>query len=352
MSHQQRSVPTITVGLDLGDRYTHYCELDGSTGVLADGRFRTRPEAIEDHFRGRERVRVVLEVGTHSPWISRHIEALGHEVIVANARRVRLICANDVKNDKVDAELLARIGRMDPKLLYPIQHRGEQAQTDLARLRARDSLVRARTQLVNHVRGAVKSVGSRLPSSSTHAFARKVSERIPECLRPALAPVLETIQMLSDQIDTIDRELETLAQESYPETLALRQPKGVGVLTSLAYVLVLEDPARFSSARSVGPYLGLCPRQHDSGDHSPQLRISKRGDPYLRKLLVSSAQYILGPFGEDSDLRRWGLRLAERGGKNAKKRAVVAVARKLAVLLYSLWVSQKTYEPLRLASAS
>lgn len=351
MSQQRQQVPTITIGLDVSDRFTHYCELDASTGVLAEGRFRTTPDALGQHFRGRERLRVVLEVGTHSPWLSRQLESLGHEVIVANARRVRLISANDSKSDSVDAELLARVGRMDPKLLCPIRHRGEQAQTDLARLRARDCLVRARTQLVNHVRGAVKSIGARLPRSSTPAFARKVAGQVPESLRPALDPLLELIQTLTDQIAATDAALEKLAQEHYPATAALRQPKGVGVLTSLAYVLILEDPARFKSARSVGAYLGLRPKQRDSGDYVSQLRITKRGDAYLRRLLVTSAQYILGPFGEDSDLRRWGQRLAERGGKNAKKRAVVAVARKLAVLLYSLWVSQQQYEPLRLASA-
>lgn len=342
---------TITVGLDLGDRFCRFCEMELETGVIAEGRLRTTPEALRRQFAGREPLRIVLEVGTHSPWVSRLLDELGHEVLVANPRRVRLIYASDSKTDKVDAETLARVARLDPKLLAPIRHRGEQAQADLARLRARDGLVRARTQLVNHVRGAVKSMGGRLPPTSTPAFARKVEPHIPEALRPALRPLLEMIENLSHEIRTADRELEALAQQHYPETGSLRQVSGVGALTSLCYTLTLEDPARFKSARNVGAYLGLRPRQRDSGTRTPQLRITKRGDAMLRRLLVGSAQYILGPFGPDCDLRRWGLRLAERGGNNAKKRAVVAVARKLASLLYRLWVTQAEYEPLRPAAS-
>ncbi len=341
---------TITVGLDLGDRFSRYSEMDLETGVIAEGRLRTTPEAVRRQFAGREPLRIVMEVGTHSPWVSRLLENLGHEVLVANARRVRLIYANDSKTDRVDAETLARIGRLDPKLLSPIRHRGETAQADLARLRARDCLVRARTQLVNHVRGAVKALGGRLPSSSTPAFVRRAVPHIPEALQPALQPLLDMIETLSRQIRAADRELEALAQERYPETVRLRQVAGVGVITALCYLLTLEDPTRFKNGRSVGAYLGLRPRQRDSGAQSPQLRITKRGDVMLRRLLVGSAQYILGPFGPDCDLKRWGLRLAERGGKNAKKRAVVAVARKLAALLYALWVRDAKYEPLRQAA--
>jgi len=352
MSHKTAgsSASTITVGLDLGDRFCRYCEMDFQTGVIAEGRLRTTAEALRRQFAGREPLRIVMEVGTHSPWASRLLEELGHEVLVANARRVRLIYANDSKTDKVDAETLARVGRLDPKLLFPIRHRGEAAQADLARLRARDCLVRARTQLVNHVRGAVKALGGRLPSTSTPAFARKVQPHIPQALRPALQPLLETIEILSQEIRAAERQLGALARERYPETERFRQVAGVGAITSLCYLLTLEDPARFKNGRSVGAYLGITPRQHDSGARSPQLRVTKRGDAMLRRLLVGCAQYILGPFGPDCDLRRWGLRLAERGGKNAKKRAVVAVARKLAALLYTLWVTGAEYQPLRHAA--
>jgi transposase len=277
---------------------------------------------------------------------------LGREVLVANARQLRLIYASPRKSDRVDAETLARLGRLDPALLKPIRHRGPAAQADLAQLRARDCLVRTRAQLINHVRGAVKSVGQRLPASSAPAFAsRAAAAPVPEVLRPALEPVLTLVATLTQQIRAMERTLTDVATR-YPETQRLRQVTGVGPLIALCYVLTLEDPHRFTRSRAVGAYLGLCPRQRDSGAAHPQLRITKCGDPMLRRLLVNGAHYILGPFGPDCDLRRWGLALAARGGTNAKKRAVVAVARKLATLLHRLWLSGARYEPLRQLSAA
>jgi transposase len=335
--------------LDVSDRYTYVCILNAAGEVVDEGRVGTTPEALRRRFGGLAPMRIVLETGTHSPWISRLLAECGHDVLVANARRLPLIAQNDSKSDRVDAETLARIGRLDPALLAPIQHRGAATQTDLALIRARDALVRARTQLVNHVRGAVKAVGGRLPRCSTQTFPRHVDEAIPAALRPALAPVLTIIEAVSGELRGYDRQVEQLATTRYPETTRLRQVPGVGALTALSYVLTLEDPARFATSRAVGSYLGLRPKQHDSGASAPALRITKTGDALLRRLLVGSAHYILGPFGADTDLRRWGTTLAARGGKNAKKRAVVAVARKLAVLLHRLWVTGATYEPLRMA---
>jgi transposase len=163
----------------------------------------------------------------------------------------------------------------------------------------------------------------------------------------ALGPILEQIGALTQRIRDYDRQLETISKERYPETELLRQVEGVGPLTALTLVLTLEDPYRFEKSRSVGAYLGLVPARDQSGDRDPQRRISKEGDELLRRLLVSGAHYILGPFGSDSDLRRHGQKIATRGAKNSKKRAVVAVARKLAVLLHSLWISAEVYEPLR-----
>jgi transposase len=267
-------------------------------------------------------------------------------VIVANPRRVRLIAENDSKSDGFDAELLARLGRVDPQLLHPIVHRGEQAQRDLVLLRARDGFVRARTQLVNQVRGFAKSLGTRLPRSSTEAFPRRVRCVASMDLFPGLETMLEMIERLTQEIRAMDREVERLCRELYPETKLLRQVKGVGPITALCFVLTLEDPSRFRKSRSVGAYLGLRPRQRDSGEQRPQLRITKAGDELLRRLLVSAAHYVLGPFGPDTELRRIGLRLAETGGQAAKKRAVVAVARRLAVLLHRLWVTGEVYQPL------
>ena len=256
-----------------------------------------------------------------------------------------MIAENDAKTDEVDAELLARLGRVDPGLLKPIVHRGERAQHDRILLLARDGLVRSRTQLVNQVRGFAKSLGHRMPSSSTEAFPRRVREQF-QCkdLFPGQSVMLEMIARLTQEIRRMDREAEKLCKDRYPETGVLRQVKGVGALTALGFVLTLEDPSRFAKSRTVGAYLGLRPRSRQSGEQQPQLRITKAGDALLRRYLVGAAQYILGPFGPDTELRRFGLKLAERGGKAAKKRAVVAVARKLSVLLHRLWVTGEEYQ--------
>jgi transposase len=275
------------------------------------------------------------------------LEECGHEVLVANSRKLRLIYANKRKSDEVDAENLARLARLDPKLLFPLKHRGEECQAHLALIRSRQALVGTRTQLVNHVRGAVKSFGSRLPKCPARSFHNKAPGHIPEPLLPALGPVLETIGSLTERIRDYERQLEAIAKERYPqETDLLRQVEGVGPLTALTFVLTLEDPYRFEKSRCVGAYLGLVPATDRSGERDPQRRISKEGDEMLRKLLVGSAHYILGPFGSDSDLRRHGEKIASRGAKNAKKRAAVAVARKLAVLLHHLWVTGEVYDPL------
>jgi transposase len=343
----------MTAGLDLGDKYSYLCLIDQEGGeVMEEGRLRTTPEAFRRRFASEQPMRIAIETGTHSPWVSRLLEECGHEVLVANARKLRFIYANKRKTDQIDAENLARLARVDPKLLYPLKHRGEESQAHMALIRSREALVSARTQLVNHVRGTVKSFGGRLPKGPARSFHNRAPEHVPEALRPALGPILETIGSLTERIREYDRKLEEISKEHYPETELLRQVEGVGPLTALCFVLTLEDPHRFERSRSVGAYLGLVPGRDQSGESDPQKRISKEGDEMLRKLLVSCAHYILGPFSSDSDLRRHGEKIASRGGKNAKKRAAVAVARKLAVLLHSLWVSAEIYEPLRNAHRS
>jgi transposase len=345
--------PKLTAGLDLGDRYSYLCLIDMQSGeVIEEGRLRSTPEALRRRFASEPSLRIAIETGTHSPWVSRLLEECGHEVLVANARKTRLIYANRRKTDEIDAESLARLARLDPKLLYPLKHRGEDSQAHLALIRSRQALIGCRTQLINHVRGAVKSFGGRLPKCPARSFHNRASEHIPEALRPALGPILEQIGSLTERIKDDDRKLQEICQEHYPQTDLLRQVEGIGPLTVLTFVLTLEDPYRFERSRSVGAYLGLVPASGQSGDRDPQKCISKEGDQMLRKLLVGSAHYILGPFGSDSDLRRHGEKIASRGGKNAKKRAAVAVARKLAVLLHSLWVSGELYEPLRKAHHS
>ena len=342
--------PELTCGLDVSDRYTHVCVLDSAGEVIHEQRIRTTALALQGAFAGSERARVVLEAGPRSPWMSRLLAEFGHEVIVANPRQVALIGRSHRKTDRTDAEQLARLGRVDPQLLAPIRHRSAQSQQHLAVVRSRNILVHSRTRLINHVRGAVRAWGASLPQCTAPTFHRKVAEHIPTELLPALTTLLEVIGDITARIALADREIEALCA-SYSETTSLRQITGVGPLTALTFVLTVEDHARFPRAREVGAYLGLVPRQHESGDRQPQLGITKHGDVYLRGLLVQAAHYILGPFGPDCALRRWGERYTETGARNAKKRAVVAVARRLAVLLLALWKTGEVYEPLRQAAA-
>jgi transposase len=332
--------------MDLGDRSSCYCILNEAGEVILEHKLATTPEATKQIFGRMLRSRIALETGAHSPWVSRLLTALGHEVIVAHARSVRLIGESRRKDDRLDARTLARLARIDPQLLSPVQHRSAKAQIHLTVIRARAELVRARTALVNTARGLVKSYGERLRKCGTPQVGRELAMGLSAELREALEPLLREVESLNEHIKEYDRRIEEMAKETYPEVALLKQVKGVGDLIALTYVLTLEDAHRFRKSRDVGCFLGLRPGRRNSGQSEPQMHISKEGDRYLRTLLVQGAHYILGPFGEDSDLRRWGRKLAERGGKNAKKRAVVAVARKLAVLLHRLWVSGEVYEPL------
>jgi len=337
----------VAIGIDLGDRISQYVALDDRGEQLFEGRVPTTAAAFQARFGSLGPTTVAIETSTHSPWVSRLLSQLGHRVVVANSRKLRLIYENRNKNDRIDAEYLARLVRLDPKLLAPVEHRSQTAQQHVAVLRAREVLVRTRSRAIGHVRGAVKSVGMRVPSCSAEAFVKRASPVIPPLLEPALRPLLKMLEQLNTQLATFDRQIERLAQDTYPEAKLLTQITGVGPLTAVAFISTIGDPGRFTHSRTVGAWLGLVPARRASGQSDPQQRITKEGDGYLRHLLINCSHYILGPFGPDCDLRRHGLAIAARGGKNAKKRAVVAVARKLAVLLHRLWRTGEVYEPLR-----
>jgi transposase len=322
-------VSPITLGLDVGDRRTHFCAIDAARKVVARGSFPTTREQLESSVAQYPAAKVILEAGSQSPWMSRVLRGAGHEVLVADPRRVQLISKDPRKTDRRDAEMLAKMGAAMPELLGDVHHRGEQAQAHLSIVRARDLIVRMRTMAVQQVRGICKGFGLRLPSSSTGGFTARVDELIPELLRPALSSILALVNELTARIRDFDKSLARIAKSHYPEVQHLQQVDGVGPTISVAFVLSMEDPRRFRSSRSVGSWLGLCPRSQASGDSNPQLRISKAGDPRLRRLILQGAHRILGPLGADCDLRRYGLRLAARGGKAPKMRAAVAVARKL-----------------------
>jgi transposase len=334
-----------TIGLDLGDRSSRWCALGADGEVIGRGEVESERQELERFFGRIPKSLVALEVGSHSPWISRLLEKLGHEVVVANARRVKLISESSRKNDDVDAELLARLVRADRQLLSPVKHRGEEAQADLMAVRVRAQLVELRTQAASAARGLVKPFGQRLPSCDADSLSKAHAGHLNAAIRGHAERLLGVVEELTKQIEACDKELERIAKERYDkETTQLRQVPGVGPITALTFVLTLDDAGRFAKSRDVGCFLGLRPRSRQSGASEPEMRISKEGDGYLRTLLVQCAQYILSRRGPDSDLKRWGLLMAAKGKKKAKKRAVVAVARKLAVLLHRLWVSGEEYE--------
>ena len=318
--------PAETIGVDLGDKMSKYAILNEEGVAVEEGSFRNNVESIAKHFGERGKARVALEVGTQSAWISREFAKLGHEVIVANARELKWITSSDTKNDRNDAMKLARLARADRNLLAPVEHRTAEQQAELAVIRARDALVKSRSLLVNTARSLAKGFGLRLPASITHTFGARALAGLAENLRTAMSGLLEEIEVAA----------------KHPEVERLASVPGVGTLTAAAFVLTLGRKERFAHSRDVGSFLGLRPRQKQSGERDPQLGISKSGDKYLRKLLVQCAHYILGHWGKDSSLRQWGL--SKSDGASGKKRAVVAVARKLAVLLHRMWTTGEIFK--------
>ncbi len=346
MTKRNEQTPSLTIGLDVGDRKIHFCVVNESRDVIDRGAFSTNPAQLRKKLSAFEGALVALEAGSQSPWMSRDLRDAGFDVHVVDPRRVKVISTDPRKNDKRDAETLARLAAGCPELLGRVHHRSVQAQADLSIIRGRDLMVRVRAMFVAQVRSLAKIFAVTLPRASVEAFPKRVRDLVPELAYPALGPLIELIDDLTSRIREMDKRLAKVVKDRYPEVETLQQVRGVGPVTAAALVLTIENPSRFSSSRKVGAWVGLCPRSHASGDSQPKLPITKSGDNYLRRLLVQCSHYILGPFGEDCDLRRFGHRLAARGGSGAKKRAAIAVARKLGVLLVHLWKHGEVYEPL------
>lgn len=340
------------IGIDLGDKTSCYACLSEQGELMEEASVAMTPAAFRKAFAVFPPTRIAIEAGAQSRWVAVVLEDLKHEVIVSNPRQVQLISANDSKNDANDAKLLARLARVDPSLLSPLQHRAEPEHIHLLAIRARAQLVDTRTALMSSLRGMVKAFGIRLPDSASDCFVERCRSCVPQALADGLDGMFQTVGELTRQIETYDQQIEQMAH-AYPEVARFTAIAGVGTLTALTYVLTLGDAKRFAHSRDVGAYLGLRPRQQQSGGQDPQLGITKAGDGYLRKLLVQCAHCILRKYGPDTALRRWGLSLCTRGAapakgrgdRKAKKRAVVAVARKLAVLLHHLWVCGEDYKP-------
>ena len=218
MTEASTTTTTLTIGIDLGDRKSHVCVLDADGEVVEESRIATTPKALRARFESLAPTRIALEVGGHSAWVSELLKEVGHEVIVANARKLRTIFQSDSMNEQ-----LARVARTDPKLPYPIEHRERSARADLAVMRSRDALVTTRTRLVNHIHGVLKSFGHRVKKYATPGFHRKVAGQIPEELQPALQPLLDTLEAISTRVLHFDQELRRLRTKVYPETALLSQ---------------------------------------------------------------------------------------------------------------------------------
>lgn len=345
---------TLTIGIDLGDKSHRTCAIDAQGEVVARTTLANDRDALTKFSEDNEAATIIIEAGCHSPWIDRLFSKLGHKVVVANPRKLRAIYETDNKSDERDAEMLARIGRLDGKLLHAVKHSSEKAQRALKIMDTRDTLVATRVRLVNSVRGSLKSLGVILESGwSTEAFARKATEALADEDYDLVQPLIEVIADLTIRIRDRDRRIQSMIANDYKEADRLQVVAGVGPVTALSFVLTVGDSKRFDRNREVGPFLGLVPKRDQSGDSDKPLRITKAGSKTLRRLLVNCAQYILGSFGPPCALRDAGMRICEGRGKTAKRKAVVAVARKLAVLLLALWKNpQSNYEPFPKAAAA
>ena len=285
------TIPSVTVGIDLGDLKHAICVINADGEIIEEKAITNRRESLRRLARKYPGARVAIEVGMHSPWTSRFLTELGMEVLVANARKLRAIYQNDRKCDELDAAMLARLGRVDPQLLHPIQHVSEQHQRDLLQVKLRDNLVRQRVDVISSIRFTLKSMGIRLPSPNTNCFAKRARTLLtdrPELLT-LIEPSLRVLDTMKEQILSLDRSIEKLCQEKYPETRLLRNIRGIGPITALCFVLTIGEPDRFERARDVGAFLGLVPKRDQSGKSDKELRISKAGDKYLRSLLVGCA---------------------------------------------------------------
>jgi transposase len=357
---QSSAVPdgaeTFWIGLDLGDDESTYCVLNQAREVVARGNVRTREGDLKRVLGAYAGSRLAMEVGTHSGWVSRMLEKEGLEVVVANARKVRLITESRQKTDENDAEQLARLMKADLKLLWAIEHRSEQAQMDLMRIRGRAGVIEVRTKLINMARGLAKTTGKRLGACDADQMGVTQVEGWETELVEILTPLLTMIETCTATIKTYDEKIGENSEAKYPETKRLTQVPGVGTLTATTFVLTVDDKSRVKKSRQMGPLLGMTPAHRQSAESDPELRISKEGDSYLRTLLVQGAQWIMSGKGPDCELKRFGQKVAgieagqtkvakDQKSRKRKKIAVVAVARKLGVLLHRLWVTGEPYDP-------
>jgi transposase len=339
-------LPAHTIGIDLGDKSHHFSIVNAKGTIETRGTLPNQREVIAGFCAKWKGARTIIECGAQSPWISHFLSEQGMEVVVANPRRVKLISAGNTKSDRKDADLLARLGRADIQLLSPITHRSMNSQEDLCYVRVRDSLVQERVAMSNSIRGHLKALGYTPPSACTETIANHCRAQLKGTALRLVSPLCKVLDTLNAQIKVLDKKINAMLTQ-YPEAGRLAEVYGIGPITAVSFVLTIDDPHRFGRNRDLGPFLGMVPKKDQSGAVDKKLGITKAGDKLLRRLLVGSAQCILKEGAPESDLKDLGQRMIANGRESKKKQAVIAVARRLGILLLSLWKSGQPYDPTR-----
>ena len=342
------------IGIDVSDKTSKICvmaKIAGERRIVEETTVATTKEAFSEYLATKDRkAAVTFETGAHCRWMAQLIRSMGFKVNVANPAKLRALTHSNSKNDRNDARELARYTLADVEMLHPVFLRPETHQQMIRLLEARLALVTTRTKLINEMRGFAKSMGFRIPKKDAAYFHLIDRTGWPRDLEAVCWPLMGVLKTIHMKIAAIEKQMRELADtpEFAADVESVRQVVGVGFLCSVAYVAVLGgNYARFAKARDVGPYLGLVPRQDQSGDIDKQLPITKAGSTLLRALLTEAAQVALRDGIRMTDLKLKGLRIAERGGKNARKRAVTATVRGLAVTMMALLKHpEREYMPL------
>ena len=334
------------VAIDLHDEYSQICVMNQAREILAEAKVPTTRAALVDFFKQRQRCRVIYEAGPHALWVSELLRELGHEPLACHPRRLRLIAESRNKNDRVDAELLARLSLSDLELIKPIQQRSRATLEQRSVVRARAALVATQTQLRTMLRGLVKPFGVRIAGGKKRGVAELAKAELPWLARESVDAILQTLDTIATNISVLTERVEQLST-SHPAAARMQTIPGVGPLVALAYIQTLEDPARFASA-DVGPYLGLSPSNRSSAGKklAPKER-GRPGDPYLRSLLLQASWTLINSRSQ-SDLAKWGRALVERVGA---QKGAFGLARKLATLMHHLWLYEQDLPHRQLATA-
>lgn len=342
------------IALDVSDRTAKVCvmgKIAGRKHIIEQ----TTIQMTKDAFRAYLGAKnpswpVVFETGTHCRWMENTVKSLGMKPIVANPARMRMMSESNTKNDRNDARELAQMALADVDLLHPVSLRGETCQQMLRLLKARDAMVAVRTKFVNQLRGFAKSMGFRLPGCSARKVGRLDKTQWPDDFEAVAWPIMDVLETLELKIKAYESQIRKLA--SSPELEAkidrVREVYGIGLLSGCALVASIDaNPERFSKARDAGAYFGLVPKQRQSGEMDMQCHITMAGSEYVRNLMVESAQIALRDGAKDTDIKLKGLRICERGGRIARRKAVIAVARCLVVTAVALLKHpEREYVPL------